>query len=451
MSFYAVTEVKQTALQQKKLQAHYIARSGVDLVVKWLTSMDSDQASDFANRSFPVSSAETPFGNGSFTINISDNGDILTVMSTGKVPDTSGFVEDTVSVVLNKESSGGAVDIEYAIFARSKITTSGGGNINGDIAVNSSGNGAISFSGNPSLQNCIIHIQEEAEPSVVIDKPDWYVLPQVKADIPSNKAYKIPNSPIIPDISEYPDDLTPQDDISLSGNSSKTITGSGIYNNISIESNNTLTINVGNNNATIRIRNFNMPQGNIVLQGSGSLTLYIDNINNLKGYINKDGNHSKLKIYTSSLSSLSGETIIGGSLYIRNGSFSLSGGGKIEGDLFINGPRVSLSGGTNIGGSICGGNTDIIFSGGATVNGNIVTAGDSINMSGGTYIVNGVLYAPKAKVDMSGGVSIKSGGVVADSFAMSGGCSVTYDPDLASAVPIIVEDSTVTFEMGYWK
>ena len=231
MSFYAVAEVKQTALQQKKLQAHYIARSGADLAVKWLTSMDSDQASDFANRSFPVSSAETLFGNGSFLITIEDDTDTFTVLSRGRVRDTSGFVEDTVSVVLNKASSGGAVDIEYAIFAANGITVKGSSaSIKGDIGIK---NGEINISGNPKLEGTI-HIPPGTTPPNIGNKYD------ILFDMPPNKTYPEPDFESLLDPEHMPvlwdsinkngdiivdGDLYIEGDLTLKGNTTLVVNG----------------------------------------------------------------------------------------------------------------------------------------------------------------------------------------------------------------------------------
>jgi hypothetical protein len=356
MSFYAVTEVKQTALQQKKLQAHYIARSGADLVVKWLTSMDSDQASDFANRSFPVSSAETPFGNGSFTINISDNGDILTVMSTGKVPDTSGFVEDTVSVVLNKASSGGAVDIEYAIFGKSEIDAQ---NVVGDLGINSSAKAALSFKNkNKGNVDGTIYIPIGADPDEVINnKPDDVPVNHTSFPIyPKLDPASLPDPESIPnkwDSRNYYDgDVYVEGDLKLSGNESIKVVGN-IY-----------------------------VTGNVDIQGDKT------------------------------------------SLTIE------------EGSIYVYGTDIKIGSGS--------------------LSGNIITRAERVELSGNGGIT-GVLYAPEAEViignknkDDDDGKVI--GAVIADKVTMHGSkSSVTYDPDLASAVPIIVEDSTVTFEMGYWK
>jgi hypothetical protein len=294
--------------------------------------------------------------------------------------------------------------------------------------------------------------------------------------------------------------LTPKGSISVKGGDLPvTIDGDGFYNSIYINNNCELIIDIGNTDSVMRIENLNMPQGKITLHGNGRLTLYIDNIANLKGYINASeskGNNppiygtTPLTIYADSLSSMSNETAIGGSLYAKNsnGSFSLSGGASINGDIYTNassinvsagvyvngnihsgnssvalsggaevtgdiytsGPSVNLSGGVEIGGSIYSGNTDIIFSGGATVNGNIVTAGDTVNMSGGTDIVNGVLYAPRAQVILSGGADI-GGALIADIINMSGGPSITYNSDVIRDNPVIVDGSSITFEMGYWR
>lgn len=343
------------------------------------------------------------------------------------------------------------MSIPHAIYARSKITTSGGGTVVGDIAINSSNTGAIEINGNPSLQSCTIHIQKGAVPSVVINKPDWYNLPAVVADISPTYSYELPSPPNIPSLSDYPMNLpAAKEDIYLSGNNNKEISGNAIYNNIHIEANNTLTINVGSNDEILRVKNLDIPQGNIVIKGSGSLTLYIDNIKALKGYINKDGSPAKLKVYTPVLNSLSGETTIGGSLYISSDWFLLTGGAKICGDLYFGGSEIDLSGGAKINGSIYAGDTNVRFRGGATIENNIITSGALVDMSGGTDVVNGVVYAPDAKVDMSGGAQI-TGALIADTVNMSGGPAISYDANAISNNPVIVGGSQVAFEMGYWQ
>ncbi|AEE96321.1 DUF7305 domain-containing protein [Mahella australiensis] len=489
MSFYAVAEVKQTALQQKKMQAHYIARSGAELAVKWLTFMSSDQASDFADLSFPVYSAETPFGDGSFLITIENDTDTLTVISRGRVRDTSGFVEDTVVAVVEKVEASTSVPIEYAIFGKNKITASGGGNITGDIAINSGKNGAISFSGNPSLQNCTIHIPEGANPNVVINKPHWYILPPVKSDVPPDKIYPLPQPPTAPSFPIFPTDLPDKGDIVLYwALTTLTVQGNALYNKVEIPYNGcVLTVNAPSD-TVIHIRKLNISSdGKIQINGNGKVALYIDNYTgsggffitsqhpeNVTVYWKSDFNlaaaatiggdvHAERNISISGGASINGDIYMGGSsvnisgnahisgaIHSGNASVALSGGAEVAGDIYTSGPNVDLSGGIKIGGSIYGGNTDIIFSGSATVERNIVTAGDTVNMSGGTDIVNGVLYAPAATVVMSGGANI-NGALIADTINMSGGPSITYNKDAVQDDPINVGNSTVTFEMGYWK
>ncbi|MBZ4665931.1 hypothetical protein [Mahella sp.] len=486
MSFYAVAEVKQTALQQKKLDAYYVARSGAEAAVGWLTSLDSDQAADL---SFPIQSNETPFGNGSFRIAVEDAGDTLLVTSTGRVKDTNGYIEDEMSVALDKVRSSHTADIEYAIFARSNITTSGGGNVSGDIAVASDASRAISISGNPSLQNCVIHIPEGANPNVVIDKPNWYDLPPVETDISEDGAYELPTSPSPIAFPVFPNDLPAKEGIELGKDQKeRTIQGSALYNYIKIAYKGCMLTIDAQSDTVIRIKELNISSdGKIKITGGGRVTLYIDSYTGSGGFFIESQHPENVAIYWRNSFQPSGQSTIDGDVHVEgnvnisagvtvkgdiymsgsnvsisgganiagdirsgNAVVNLSGGAKIGGDIYTSGSKVGLSGGISVGGSIYGGNTDIIFSGGATVEGNIVTAGDTVNMSGGTDIVNGVLYAPAATVNMSGGAAI-TGGLIADTVNMSGGPTITYNTDVISDNPVIIGGSAIKFEMRYWK
>lgn len=72
---------------------------------------------------------------------------------------------------------------------------------------------------------------------------------------------------------------------------------------------------------------------------------------------------------------------------------------------------------------------------GSRVFGNVICGGSKLNANGGIAALSKLIYAPNAEVNVDAGARIV-GGIISKSCSMTGGTSVTIDPDLVVEVPL---------------
>jgi len=414
VTFYAVAENKQTALEQKKLQAYYIARSGADLAAKWLTSMSPADATNFlanlANQdNDTLSFNNISFGQGSYDLRITDAMGKVLIVCVGHVNDIRARkVDDSVSVMLDESYVNNAAPIVGVIFARDSVTITGNCSINGDIGVGSTKNSAISMWGNLQINNCNIHIPKGANASSVINMSGnvfGYNKYSVLYDAPTGDIYPIPIAPQFPvPAGSYTNwksvknknnftvngDLYSDGNIDISGNNSITVNGNLYVNgHLDIWGNTTFKVN-GN----VYIKDYFKLDGNSWLQCSGSLCTY-------------------------------GNTSIMGNAGLKVGSY-----------LYVYGNSLTMQGNIGVGGCIMASATSVSEVGNAAAFSN----GSSFS----------VLYAPNAEISLSGNMHVR-GAVIGNIVDVWGNCSISYDTNAISNNPVIVGGSQVAFEMGYWQ
>ncbi len=408
-----ISEVKQSILQEKKTQAHYIARAGAVATAKWITSMSSAELQDFDSLTFPAYSNSQSFSEGSFEITINKNPGQLLIESKGSVPNgkksdgSVSYVTDMVTLALGAEENNTSV-FDTVIFGNKSIKLDGGAKINGNIGVNANTTGAISFNGGAKL-NGIVYIPIDGDPNKIVNVSKWDTKPVIR-QITNSRSYP---SPVLP---QFPEGLPIRESIILKGSDSKTINSNGNYDSITIKSNTTLTIDTSSGDKVIRINKLDVQQGIIKINGTGKVKLYIDNLISLKGNINSMGNEGQLELYCD------------------------------------NSDPFKIDGGTSLYGSLYFGNTDLNISGGAVIKGDIVTAGSSVTINGGAYADPKVIYAPNADIKISGGANI-DGAVIGNSVSATGGSTVTLtEPSIEIQVPIITDGSSDSgYKVEYWK
>lgn len=422
IGIYVVAENKNTLSQERNTQAYYIARAGVVATTEWITGMTTAEQTAFEALSFPITSEPEAFGEGEFIVTIEKNGTTLTLTSVGRVLSavtSSGneYVENSVSTVLTRSASGAITTFDKAAFAMSKLSF-GGNVIEGGAGVGSFDDDAFDITNWGTLD--AIYLPVGADASEVIKTPSqWYNLDTSKIHYEEIPSYP---EPVFPD---FPSGLLTRSDVSLSGNKTATINTSGYYNNITINNDCKLTIDTSNGNIDLVVNTLNIQQGHIIITGNNKVNLYVNNITRIKGSINNGGqgntpnssaDKSKLALYyngdASKTVSFDGETVIQGSVYLNKASLDLTGGAKVLGD--------------------------------------IITAGTSIKISGGFEAYPQVLYAPNAKVTISGGGAVY-GAIVADEIEMTGGSRVVLENgSIDPTVPIEVGGGASSYTQQYW-
>lgn len=404
-------ETKTSINQQKKIQAYYIARSGATAAAKWITSQN--------NLSFPLNSYNNSFGNGLFDLSINqdeNNPNKIIVNSIGKVANgtnsdgSTAYATNTATIILNANTNNTSniSNIKTAIWGINNLTIKS--TVNGDVGTSSQ---------NPIILDWGFNINGTIYSNGTVTKPNYSNPVTVK---PLSDLYNyLP--PIFP---SYPSNLTNMPNILLSGgepNTHYSINGNTYYDTITVTQNRFLQINTNNqSNSIIRIKNFDVQQGRIIINGSGNVTLFIDNLINLKGAVNKDGsiNDSKQLI-----------------MYCNNG----------------NNGSLNLANGVYINGSLYIGNTPINITGGAIINGDIVTTSQDFKMGGGSNALYGIIYAPNANIDLSGGANI-NGAVIGKTVTLeNAGETVTLTNNLITPQhPISISSSnTTTYTQDHWQ
>jgi hypothetical protein len=163
-----------------------------------------------------------------------------------------------------------------------------------------------------------------------------------------------------------------------------------------------------------------MPVGNIIINGSGKLILYIINTFNFKSSskinygTNGEGDPNNLMLY-----------------YNGGNTFSTGGDTKINGTLFVNSANINI---TNSG----------------AIKGNIITKGPNVSISGAGQAMVGTLYAPNANVSITNSGTV-NGAVVAKSFNASGNSRIHYTSENSTITIPVGEGTSNSIKIIDWK
>ncbi|MER2171408.1 MAG: pilus assembly PilX N-terminal domain-containing protein [Psychrobacillus psychrodurans] len=316
---------------------------------------------------------------------------------------------------------------DYNTITKGNINLSGSSTVNGSAA---SLNGTISLDGGARVNG-----------NVSVSDPSKFVYPswmgefsgKLKAPItldidsllpayPTNEALRLSQLKL-PDNIEVAKDQWNKTNIINDGNflANNYITNNYVYSlqkdmrfkKFEVDDNNTLTLNIGSNTVNLYVNDFNIKQGHIKIQGTGKLNIYVKNSITIKGSFNNqpNANLKQLNIFYEGTTgpTFSNETKLYGSYFSKTADITLTGGAGFYGNIYSGGRNITISGGVP---------------------------------TEGQYIV-----APKAKLNLLEGGSIK-GSVIVDNIIGSGGTSINNGkpivplPTLPSYIPIRIEDSS---------
>jgi hypothetical protein len=447
--------IKKSSVESNYQSTYYIAESGTTYMMNDLSSNimniynQSNDGITFFNNVETMFNSKTNFTYSDFEqnsgqqpsavikiakINNTNANSAVTrdynITSVGKINNSSRTVTRTFHLTWKAKSSIN-IPTDTSVFVKTFISLDGGASVSGGIGTNSSLNNQIILDGGASiLGNGNIYVGPNAGPNL-ISKPNYMVINNPIIKMPGIKTFNIPAFPGIPTSYPTPSNLQLTDS---KGKNSYYVINNGALNidnylcdnftlsmnqdlsftDININSNYTLNINVGNSNRSMVVNNLSLPNGNIVIQGNGTLTIYVKgNITMGSGsVINTGGNVDKLKIY-------------------------LKGSGDPS-----NPKNIALSGSQDIYGSLFAEDANISFSGGSGFQGHIITGGKKITISGGAYANTQLFYAPSADFTISGGGTIK-GSIIANSLTATGGSDIIYQALNINNLPFISDNNTV--------
>jgi hypothetical protein len=406
-------------------QALYLAEAGLEKAIQDLKNPSANWASltsvpetDFPSIN-PIGKYKVEFG----PLEQSEPGiDKRILHSTGIVQSGNRKITETISIEVTKiqpsptppeESEPGRdveLELKYALFTYNNIHmgSKGSSRIIGDVATNSTAPNSVYFPWSAMVEGHLL-VGPGVDPSLVVNgaqpNPEIGNVTLGTSNLEEVNSYP---EPVFP---EFPTDLPTRSSITLQGSTNGSISEDGYYPNITIQDNTTLTIDIPEGTERkIVVDTLDMPVGNIIINGSGKLILYVKNENGFtlpsssKINYGSDGNGDPNQV-----------------LFYFKGpddevttKFSVLGDAKIHGTVFVKKADLKID---NSGG----------------IKGHIITGGNNVSIAGDGSAVVKALYAPNANVSLTNSGSIY-GAVVAKNFSTSGNSRIFYDSSMSSVI-----------------
>lgn len=376
-----VMEVKSGNHYENDTQAYYTAKAGADILAQKI--MDKE----ILISSYPATFTGSIDSEDTYIVVVTKTGNQITLDSTG----TKKGVKDTVQLILNENvvnSSGEyTLETDMAVFASEAIILGKSVTIEGDIGTNSTD---------------IIANEESVNGTIFYDLSIEYPDPLI---------------PLLPELPYASDDNA----VGINGGSlnvnkptTYNITEDVQFDDFNISDN--LTIDVGNANRTIKVKNLNV-SGNLLIAGSGNLILHVENsirVNKEVDINTPSSNYEKLQVYYHGTSTI-------------NISTSLSFCGILQ----LKSASIYFNKDCNFIGILIGGSEVI-----------------SMKKMGDSSIV---VYAPKALVTVDKEAEI-NGNIIAKKFTIDKEGIITYKNTFGNIIiPVEGGSASVTYEKLYYQ
>jgi hypothetical protein len=331
---------------------------------------------------------------GSYLVSGERTGSLIELTSVGKSGNSS--IEYETYVTLNVTQSGGGsffnINPNLAVTSLAGIELTGSSRIVGDSGTYSSTPQSVNFAWSTHVDGNFFTLTGVDHYDVVksargAGRQGEHIARDM-LHFPDPEPYPMPDFP------EFPTNLTAKSDIVLTGVQTAHINENGNYDRIRVTANCNLFIDLGGEDRVLRVRDLDIQQGHIYLQGDGRLVLFVEDNFTLNG---------------SSTVNLNGD----------NAALHMNYAGS---------PAVNPAGNTKFHGSLYAEIADVIIGGSGGIVGHIITGGANVIVSGNAEANSRFVYAPNAHVSLSGSGRIR-GAVIAGSFAALGNTRVFYDED----------------------
>ncbi|MFD1708769.1 pilus assembly PilX N-terminal domain-containing protein [Siminovitchia sediminis] len=311
------------------------------------------------------------------------------MISTGTIGQQERIVEREFFVRWDTSETGESGSIpEPAALIKETITIKNG-NINGNIGTAKKGAGSVVMEKGSGKINGVVYVPSGSENIAVTGQKE-------KVETAGQSHIHIPQLPPFP---SFPDLIRSSGDLT---SGTVTLTDPQKFGNIILK-NNTLTFNVGDDHRKIIVDQISLHNGNINIEGSGTLTIFL--LNNLE---------------------------------IKGGNSSVNlGGSPGQLNIFVkkgNGQTIILEGLT-MKASLYAEDANIVLNQNGSFHGNIFTGGIHFTMENGNTQARGLFVAPNAHFDHRHGTII--GTVIAHSYNIEG--ILNYEK-MQSQGPISIED-----------
>lgn len=422
-----VSDLRRIRMEEERIQAYYLARSGIQSVSMWLETADEEEIEQILG----VQSEPVEFSEGSFEVQLTreyiqkgeevDEGNeeqegeeeiIYILEATGRVKDTTELV--TVHLRPLEYSA-----FDMAVYAHEYLRMTGSSLIDYDAGTGSREVGSVSLGPAVSIDGDFYIVEGAEEEVVFAVEGDYYthrdrIGGEVKHSPPI--VYELPEFP------EFPGDKGELNyggsQFIAQGNETRYIYDDDWYDEIRVRAGSTVEIHIFDEDLKIQTSSLEVSGSagiEVHRHGDGELLLYVEDEFDIagSGYINKDGEPEDVIMYYRGQEGLdpAGSTVYKGSLYSREADITLAGSGGIQGHI--------LSGGNEV---------------------NIVGAA--------TAHVRG-LVAPNADVNIKGSGEIK-GSLIANTVNMVGTGTVKYDDSIEDLFPFDVEIAGKSFDQIWY-
>lgn len=360
---YSMTDNLQVFNDEKRMQAHYLARSGAEAVADYIMKNPDGADELLGKKTEPVE-----LGEGTFQVEVSerDNGELL-IESTGEVDD---FIR-TVKLTMVPYGLG-----DFDLFCNSKIDMKKETNIKGNIGTNATDDGSIGCNGNLSIEGNVL-VGPRENPNTVITAKNLNISGEI-GTLDSEIKYEVPDFP-----KEEFEKFTGNEPniIVEKGNYEIKDTEDRLYNSIRIDKGAKLTIYVAENTTRKIHVNTLYVNGDIVIEGDGCLNLYVNSLGStdkIEGSFNEGGRVNALMMY------YKGDTI------------DIEKNGKFCGTIFCDSNLVEFNVGKD-----------------SDIKGNIIIKGEAVCKIKKDGDFEGVIYAPHSEIAFHNAITVK-GIVIAD-------------------------------------
>ena len=382
-------------------QARNIAQSAA--IIASMRVADEDPAFDPpSNTTILLPNVDGSFAswaqmNGSYRYEIQNVGDSLLVVRSFGLFGTSEYQVD-VTIAFGEDSWN--PNLERAVFSGTTINITGSsGIVGGHVATNSTAPGAVSMGWSAFIDSSL-SVGPGGNPAIVVNnaRPLNANIGLGVGTLGKEEVYELPAFPTFPAMANVALPIT------VSGGSDQSITHAYFQNSyvplIRIQSNRTLTINVGNEDRILRVGSLDIQQGNLDVIGTGKITIYVEYTFNLAGSstMNRLRDSHTAFVYYAGANTLNfaGATMYKGGVYAQTANIGIGGSGGIQG--------------------------------------NIITGGADVNIYGNAEALSRMVFAPNAHVRLNGSGRVR-GAVVSNQFSAEGNTRVFYTNSFDDVIP----------------
>lgn len=428
LATYNLLEKRQVQREEANTQAYFIARSGADALAQAIIDNPA-RVGEFIGTFDPIT-----LGNGTFSVEAVDEGDVIKVVSTGFV----GGSQRMVSLELKKETMQPV--IEQAIFASGMGTSSepairleGSAKIVGTAGTNSTNPKSVQLEWSTKIENGDLLVGPGVDPSTVVRVAGENNNPPRTVADHLTSGYGLTNLArpvefVLPVFPNFPNSLAVRPNFVTDWKEGLDyrISEDGYYDTINVTSGRTLKIDLQGGTRILRVKDF-LVGGNITLINvapNGRLILYVDQRFRMGGNWNVNYSESGSKDPNILTIYYAGSNTFGDAQF------------NFCGNVVVKDAPVKIGSGSKFAGSL------------------LSLSSKPILIDGAAMATTGVIYAPKAKVTVSG--SAQTGAIVAKSLLANGSATVVFDRNLPTDLfpEEIFSDfsgATTKYSRGFWS